>query len=99
MRLDARMSSRSLLVLLLALAACGLGRAGPGARSNDPRTPYVFHGTGEDTAVDVATGAAAAALVAAGQGEPAAPLCAPENESGNPPHTCPEKAGEQPATK
>jgi hypothetical protein len=100
MRLDARMSTRILIVLALALAACTIGQRSTNTRPMDPRTPYVFGGTGQDAAIDVVNGTITAAVAAAAQGDgPTPPLCTPENESGDPPHTCPEKAGEQPAPK
>jgi hypothetical protein len=96
MRYDAGMRIGILIVLVLALAACTIGRASSGARSSDPRSPYIFHGEGEDAAIDVINGASHAAWIAATQKyEPDAPLCTPNNESGDPPHTCPAKTGEQ----
>jgi len=37
-------------------------------------------------------------VIAATQSEPEAPLCTPESESGNPPHTCPSKTGDEQPT-
>ena len=99
MRLDARRSTRILIILALALAACTIGQRSTSTRPMDPRTPYIFGGTGQDAATDVVNGAINAAWVATAQGDGPAPLCTPENDSGDPPHTCPEKAGEQPAPK
>jgi hypothetical protein len=91
------MSSRILIVLAVALAACTVGQRSTNTRPMDPRTPYIFHGDGQDGTVDVVNGITAAAVIAAAQPDPETPLCTPESESGNPPHTCPSKAGgEQP---
>jgi hypothetical protein len=98
MRYGAGMSGRILVVLFLALAACG-GHRSVGAGFPGDRSPYVWRGDGTDAAIDVVNGITNAAWIAATQDEPAAPLCTPETESGNPPHTCPAKAGEHQAAE
>ena len=95
-----RMSTRILIVLAVALAACTVGQRSTNTRPMDPRVPYVFGGTGENAAIDVVNGTINAAVAAAAQNDgPSPPLCTPGNEIGDPPHTCPENAGERPAPK
>ena len=98
MRLDARMSTRILIVLALALAACS-GHRSVGAGFPGDRSPHIWRGDGEDAGKDIVSGIVQTAVEVANDNGSNPPLCTPENESGDPPHTCPEKTGEQPAPK
>jgi hypothetical protein len=85
------MRPATLALVLLASSACiaSHDRRATSAGRVD-RGPYVWHGDGEDPAIDVVNGLLGAAWVAATQQEPPpATLCTSED----PPHTCPDKAG------
>ncbi|HEY4886158.1 MAG TPA: hypothetical protein VII08_21215 [Myxococcales bacterium] len=101
------MRHTTLAILLLVISACTLGRAsGRRAAEFDPGSaesglgrdrPYVWRGTGEDGAIDAANAAIAAGWVAGTAAltpdEPSGALCEGA-QPGDPPHTCPAKAGD-----
>ena len=93
------MRQRTIAILLLAISACTLGRAsGRQAAEIDVggNRPYVWHGTGEDAAIDTVNAAIAigvvAGTVALTPDDPSGTMCG--SEPGEPPHTCPAKAGD-----
>jgi hypothetical protein len=89
-------------LLLLALSACTLGRAnGRQAAELDVGTgrnrPYVWRGADENSTIDAVNTAIAvgwvAGIVALTPDARSDTMC--WSDPGEPPHTCPEKAGEQ----
>jgi hypothetical protein len=93
------MRQTTLAILLLVISACTLGRAsGRQAAEFDVggNRPYVWHGTGENATIDTVNAAIAigsvAATVALTPDEPSGTMCG--SEPGDPPHTCPAKAGD-----
>jgi hypothetical protein len=93
------MRHTTLAILLLAISACTLGRAsGRQAAEIDVggNRPYVWHATGEDAAIDTVNAAIAtgvvAGTVALTPDESSGTMCG--SEPGEPPHTCPAKAGD-----
>jgi len=99
------MRQTTLAILLLAISACTLGRAsGRGAAEFDPGSaesglgrdrPYLWRGNGEDGTIDAANAAIVvgfiAGVAALASDQPSDTLC--WSEPGEPPHTCPAKAG------